>query len=110
MLWELPPVPVAVHVHRMLFAGGTVAALAAAAGSDAVDAAAQWQAHCAPLWAAVASVALAVTAAPASSGLAGCVKPAVEAADAWAAETGTAACKRSERDVILDSRLILYRF
>lgn len=62
-------------------------ALAAAAGGDAAAAAAEWQAACAPLWVAVAGVASAIANAPVS-GLAACIKPAVEAADAWAAETG----------------------
>lgn len=72
----------------MLFAGATVQALAAAAGPEALRAAAEWQSACAPLWAAVADAALIIVQQPAGSTLADVVAPAVEAADNWAPETG----------------------
>ena len=79
------------HVHlarRMLFAGATVQALAAAAGPDASAAAAEWQAACTPLWTAVADTAHMAAQQPPGSNMGAAVMPAVEAADGWAAETG----------------------
>lgn len=77
------------HVERrMLFAGATVQALAAAAGPDASAAAAAWQGACAPLWTAVADTAHVAAQQPPSGNLGAAVMPAVEAADGWAAETG----------------------
>lgn len=77
--------------RRILFAAGTVQALAAAAGGPAPQAAAQWLDECPGLWGAAAAVARAAAIGVPGAPLSTAVQPAVAAADDWAAETGAPA-------------------
>lgn len=72
----------------MLFAGGIIQAVAAAAGGGAPAVARKWQATCSQLWLACASVGLAAAGAAPASPLATVVAPAIAAVDAWAVDTG----------------------
>lgn len=72
----------------MLFAGGIIQGVAAAAGGGAPAAAHNWQATCPKLWHACASVGLAAAGAAPASPLAAVVAPAIAAVDGWAVDTG----------------------